>query len=191
MTLKKIILVALLLLATSCGKSLKDQVRDQVRELSNARLGKEQVSVSNLKKMENTATAELNIHTAVRMKQVDGEWKIEEIRLGDRTWENIHRITAAIEKIRKEDTLNDMKIIRDGIREMVKMNGPLDKEIDFISLIDQLSPRFIGPPIREDAWDNPFILVVTGEGYQIRSTGPDGRPGNNDDLVLNDNLVKQ
>lgn len=172
-------------LMASCGRSIEKQARDQVRTFSNADLGKKQVKVFNVNRIGSTATAEVNIQTAVKMSRNEGKWLIEEIRLGSKKWEDIHRIIAALELIRKEDTLACMETVGDAVKAYTAENGPLELDTDFTSLIDMLSPRFLEEPIREDAWDNPFILLVTNEGFLIRSTGPDGRPGNSDDLVLN------
>ena len=169
----------------SCGRSIEKQARDQVRKLSNAELEKSQVTVFNVSEMGDTATAEIDIHTAVKMRRESGKWLIDEIRLGNNKWEDIHRVLAAVEQIRKDDTLADMEKISDAVREFSRANGPLEQNTDFVTLIDLLTPKYLAKPIREDAWDNPFTLLVTKEGFQIRSTGSDGKPGNSDDLVLN------
>lgn len=178
-------MIIVILLLVSCGRSIEKQARDQVRRLSNADLEKKQVSVFNVNEMGDVATAEIDIHTAVKMRRKDGNWLIEEIRLGNRKWEDIHRIVEALEQVRRNDTMADMERIRDAVMNYIQQNGPLPLETDFVTMINLLSPGFLEEPIREDAWDNPFILLVTNEGFQIRSTGSDGRPGNSDDLVLN------
>ena len=178
--------ITILLLLASCGRSIEKQARDQVRQLSNAELKKNQVTVSNVNKLGEEATAEIDIHTAVKMRQQRGKWIIEEIRLGRKKWEEVDRIVAALELVRIDDTRADMEAVRDAARSYTRDNGPLPLELDFVGLIDLLAPRYLAEPIREDAWDNPFTLLITNEGFQIRSTGPDGRPGNDDDLVLND-----
>ena len=183
--IRKILMIIVILLLASCGRSIEKQARDQVRKLSNADLEKKQVSVFNVKKMGDVATADIDIHTAVKMRRKDGNWLIEEIRLGSRTWEDIHRIAEALEEVRRDDTMADMERIRDAVAAYVLKNGALALETDFVTLINLLSPAFLAEPIREDAWGNPFILLVTNEGFQIRSTGLDGKPGNSDDLVLN------
>ncbi len=178
-------MITLFLLLASCGRSIEKQARDQVRKLSNADLEKKQVSVFNVSQMGDTATAEIDIHTAVKMSKEDGKWLIKEIRLGSEKWEDVHRIVGAIEQIRAEDTMADMKTIRDAVEAYSKEKGPLELEINFVTLIDLLAPEYLPNPIREDAWDNPFTLLVTKEGFQIRSAGPDGKSGSRDDLVLN------
>lgn len=173
------------LLLAGCGRSLEKQAQDQVRKFSNAELEKNQVTVFNVKKMGDTATAEIDIHTAVKMNREDGKWLIEEIRLGNRKWEDVHRVVEAIEQIRKKDTMDAMIKISEAVKKHNLEHGPLEHNTDFVTLIDLLTPQYLAKPIREDAWDNPFTLLVTIEGFQIRSTGYDGKPGNSDDVVLN------
>lgn len=153
--------------------------------MANAHLAKEQVKVFNVKEMGDIATADIDIHTAVRMRKIEGEWKVEEIRLGSQNWENVERFTAAVESVRGKETLSDMETVMAATRKMIADEGDLSDNLSYVELIDKLSPRYLERPIREDAWENPFLLLVTSEGFQIRSTGPDGRPGNSDDLVLN------
>jgi hypothetical protein len=183
--IRKFLMIIVILLLVSCGRSIEKQARDQVRKLSNADLAKNQVSVFSVSEMGDVATAEIDIHTAVKMRRTDGKWLIEEIRLGSRKWEDVHRIVEALDLVRRNDTMADMERIRDAVTEYIRQNGPLALETDFVTMINLLSPGFLEEPIREDAWDNPFIMLVTNEGFQIRSTGSDGRPGNSDDLVLN------
>lgn len=49
------------------------------------------------------------------------------------------------------------------------------------------SPKWSGPYGAEedakDAWGQPFDYQVTGKGPQLVSPGPDGQPGNEDDLT--------
>ena len=33
-----------------------------------------------------------------------------------------------------------------------------------------------------DAWDNPFIIECDGDDILVRSNGPDGQPGTEDDV---------
>ncbi len=184
--MRKILFLAVLLLLSSCGKSIEKQTRDQVRKLSNAELNENQIRVFNVKDMGDSATAELEINTAVKMRKQDGNWLVEEIRIGSRKWEDIHRIVRAVDQIRIEDTMADMQVVRDAVRKYRSAKTDLTLDLDYPALIDLLYPEFISVPMREDAWDNPFTLLVTKEGFQIRSTGPDGKRGSSDDLVLND-----
>ncbi len=148
--IRKILMIIVILLMASCGRSIEKQARDQVRKLSNADLEKKQVSVFNVKKMGDVATADIDIHTAVKMRRKDGNWLIEEIRLGSRTWEDIHRIAEALEEVRRDDTMADMERIRDAVAAYVLKNGALALETDFVTLINLLSPAFLAEPFRED-----------------------------------------
>ena len=35
-----------------------------------------------------------------------------------------------------------------------------------------------------DAWENPLEYTVNGNAYEIRSSGPDGQPNSEDDIMV-------
>jgi len=181
-----LILVAISLALCSCGKSIEKQTRDQVRKLCNADLDEKQVTVFNVKKVGDLATAEVEITTAVKMHKEDDKWLIQEVRIGNRNWEEVDRLEKAVNQLRIEDTMAIMKKVMEAAQKYRSERNEFGYNLDYPALIDLIYPTYISIPAREDAWNNPFTFLVTAEALQIRSAGPDGRVGSKDDLVLND-----
>lgn len=179
-------LLLLLLVTGACGKSLEKQVQDQVRTSANARLNRESVEVTDLKQSGDSAVAEVNLRTAVRMQKVDGEWIVREVRVGDRRWEKIDRIVDAIQASRIAETRGNCRLISEAVARYQQEVGRLPDEGTFDKVIDVLNPRFLEPVIRIDAWWNEFKYTRTGESeFEIRSAGPDGKFMTSDDITGN------
>jgi hypothetical protein len=64
------------------------------------------------------------------------------------------------------------------IREYRRDHGKLPERLE-----ESLPPRGSLVVDRVDAWDHEFRYARRGEGYEIRSAGPDGIFGTDDDIV--------
>ena len=181
---KRLGLFLILLGSFACGRSLERQIQDQVRTFDNASLADNQVEVENVREIGDHAVAEVQITTAVRLVKKDGKWVIEEFRIGDRRWERAEHILAVINEKRTGTTLQQMSLIREGIRRYADLNNQIPQVASFEELIDLLSPQFQSRIVRIDAWSNPFFYRALGvNDYVLSSAGPDGSLGTPDDLV--------
>lgn len=179
-------LMLLLVLAVSCGKSLEQQVQDQIRTAAGSSLDREAIEVTKIEGgTGNTALAEVSIHTAVRLERPNdsGEWTIKEVRVGDRKWEQWDRILEAINEDRKTETSTQLAALNEALERYSREQGSLPEVETFEELIDVISPRYLQTVIRIDAWWNPFRYERSGEQFRLRSAGPDGQFGTADDLV--------
>jgi len=182
---RNLVPIILLLTLCSCGKSIGKQVKEQVRTIDGALLGKKQVKVKNVKRVGDVAVAEVEVTTGVKLGKKKGKWVIEEIQIGDRHWEKVEHILEVIEKKRIESSSGQMKQIISGIQRFAAAKGQVPQVESFRELTDLLSPEFLNPTIRIDAWSNGFFYEVVGEhGYDLHSPGPDGRFQTPDDLVV-------
>ena len=177
-------ILAILFTLSACGRTLDKQVSNQVRNLDQASFGEEEVVVRNIRQTRDSAVAEIQVSTAVKMKREQGKWLIEEIRIADRRWEKVEHILAVLKQERTATTRQHMDQISSGIRGYRERRGRLPQVYTFTDLIDVLSPAYLEPVIRIDAWSNPFFYRPLGtDGYDLRSAGPDGRLQTADDLV--------
>ena len=177
--------VLILIFLTSCGKKIDRQVQETVQIFDNALFSSDEVEVQNARQSGDHIIAEIKVSTAVKMKRKDGSWVIEEIRIGDRRWEKAEHILSLINKTRSETTRRQLSLISEAIRRYVERNGKLPQVPDYEGLIDVLSPRYLDQIIRIDAWSNPFAYQLSSAGaYELRSSGPDGELGTEDDLFL-------
>ena len=87
-------ILVILLTMSAGGRTLDKQVRSQVSKVGQASLGKNQVIVKNIRQVKDSAVAEIEISTAVKMKRNKEKWVIEEIRIADRRWEKVDHILA-------------------------------------------------------------------------------------------------
>ena len=172
------------MLVCSCGKRLNTQVRDAVRNFDNLSLPKESVEVTEVRVSGNTAVAEVRVKTAVKMTRRNDKWELEEVRLGDRRWEKASYILSALEGKRIAATRLQLKEILEAIRRYQQSQGEMPAAANFERLIDVLSPTYLKPVIRIDAWSNGFFYRTSAQGsYDLRSAGPDGAVGTEDDLI--------
>jgi len=178
-------ILVILLAMSACGKTLDKQVRSQVSKVGQASLGKNQVTVKNIRQVKDSAVAEIEISTAVKMKRNKEKWVIEEIRIADRRWEKVDHILAVLKHQRIATTQKQINQISSGIKIYKKQKGTLPKAQTFKELIDMLSPSYLKSVIRIDAWSNPFFYLPIGtDEYDLRSAGPDGLLQTTDDMTI-------
>lgn len=181
--MKAILVLAVLALFPGCGKNLRDQVRESVRTLDNASLSKKDVEIIEVRETGDLAIAEVKVRTALKLRRKDDGWVLEEIRIGDRRWEKAAHILAAIDEKRTETTRSLLKKLADGIAAYAAEKGGVPPASDFEGLMNELAPRHLNPPIRLDAWSNPFSYQrISNYVYDLRSAGPDGQFQTADDL---------
>ncbi|HUV14869.1 MAG TPA: type II secretion system protein GspG [Acidobacteriota bacterium] len=172
------------ILLVSCGKSLDKQVQEQVRTSANAELDAEAVEILSVRESGNQAIAEISVKTAVRMRKEGKHWVLDEVRLGDRRWEKVDRILAALEESRKAETLGQIDQIAHGIQKYVEDSGKVPQVMSYEELLDTLNPRYLPTVIRVDSWWKPFGYEPQGTAaFDLRSAGPDGEFHTDDDLV--------
>ena len=73
-----------------------------------------------------------------------------------------------------------------GIQKYVRAHGELPDSIP--QALATLATRRGEPKLRSDAWGAPLAYTRTGTAYELRSPGPDGQGGTEDDIVLSSSL---
>jgi hypothetical protein len=138
------------------------------------------------------AIVEAAIDTAVRFtKDKSGNWQAVEIRAGDRNWESIELLQSAVRKEKALRTAADMRAIATALESFRRERGFYVVGETGAALIDNLSPTYLVTVIRLDAWSREFQYKGTPSNYRLASTGPDGKPGTVDDIVIeNGQMVK-
>jgi len=121
----------------------------------------------------------------------EGKWQAVEVRTGDRRWESIELIQTAIRKEKALRTGAELRVLATALEAFRRENGSYVEADTCSALIDRLAPRYLSSIIRLDAWSREFDYKGTAAGYRLASLGPDGKPGTDDDIVLeNGRLVK-
>lgn len=169
----------------SCGKSVEKQIRDGVRTIDQASFGKKQVQVTEILRKGDHAVATVTIETAVKLIRKNGNWTVEQVRIGDRKWEEVDTILAVFDKERTRKTCTDLEQIGLAIGRYREELGKLPHAATFRELMDVLAPKYLHPMKGLDGWFAPYLFrsISTSE-YDLRSSGPDGVVETPDDLIL-------
>jgi hypothetical protein len=130
------------------------------------------------------ALVEAELRAGFALEKIDGEWVIAEVRLGKRPWERLEDILSALERVKAEHTKAILESVMGAVDRYREAKGALPEFADYVALTDALCPAFMTPLIRLDAWRNPLFAQRTGNRVRLRSSGPDGRLGNADDLEV-------
>jgi hypothetical protein len=140
------------------------------------------VSISQTSKSE--AVVETKLQTAFRLEKKGSNWVIQEARLGHGQWEKVENLQQVLTRIKTEETQIMLDKIADAILRYKKKNGKAPAFHGYVALSDILSPQYLTPLIRLDAWRRPFeALLVEENSILLRSDGPDGKTGTSDDII--------
>jgi hypothetical protein len=171
---------------TACGgrKISNSLAEDLIVRLPQEALQKEDVEVVNVNQVGGTeAIVETRLKTAFRFEKVEGEWIIREVRLGHGQWEQVENLSRTLETVRTEETQKMLDQIAEAIRKYQESSGSLPVFKDYVSLSDLLSPRFLIPLIRLDAWMQPLgAQLLDSDSILLWSAGPDKKPHTSDDI---------
>lgn len=179
-------LLTFALLLTACGGRSVDtgSAQNLIIALPGAALEKEDVEVKKVTQISGSeAIAETSLKTAFRLERVRGQWVVREIRVGHGQWEKVENLARALEDARARETAELLDRVVEAIRSYREATGSLPQFRDYIGLSDLLSPRYLTPLIRLDAWRRPLAARrESPEAIVLLSSGPDGRFGTSDDI---------
>jgi hypothetical protein len=178
---------ALALAVPSCTGSLSSNAaRQQIAELGDATLVPDDIQVQRIvTELGDRAVAETTVRMAFQFERAaTGEWQIVAARLGDRQWIDVDGLLAAIDAQNAEATRASLERLSAGIAEYRRQNGALPEAGSDRTVADLLHPMFMSDLVRVDAWGASIVYEVGGDGYRLRSPGPDGQAGSADDIVV-------
>jgi hypothetical protein len=179
-------LVPVLLLTGCGGRSMNSHLATKlIMEIPEETLEKKDIDVVNITQVSGSeAIADTTLKTAFRLEKVRGKWVVREVRLGHGQWERVSDLVQTLEVVKIEETRQLCDRIAEAIRGYQEANGALPVFKSYIGLSDLLSPVYLTPLIRLDAWNRPFEAVrADSNTIVIRSAGPDGRFGTKDDII--------
>lgn len=176
---------SLLLSMTNCGKKIDSQVVKAIQTFDGLSLKKEQIEILEIRELGDTIVAEIRVNTAVRLVKEKSKWRIAEIRLADRKWENADHILMLLEKQRKEATRIRLEELNQGVHRYIESEGKVPSVRTSRELVDSLYPEFVDNLVCLDAWSNPLIYkALSIREYRLISVGADGIQGTSDDISL-------
>jgi hypothetical protein len=177
-------LFPILILSACGGRGLNSgNVRGIIVSIPQEMLEKEDVDVVKVSQTGGSeAIVETRLKTAFRLERVRGKWEVREVRLGHGQWEKVSNLERTLEIVRIEETQKLLDQVAASVQAYKKANGALPQFSDYITLSDILSPKFMTPLIRLDAWRRPLSAERQRNAAIIWSVGPDGQPGTDDDI---------
>jgi hypothetical protein len=184
--MKNFFLLLIILLFAACGghKINNRLAKDLISVNSQAALLENDIEVVNITQISATeAVAAAKLQMAFRLEKKGSRWIVQEARLGHGQWEKIGNLQQALTRIKIEETQIMLEAIAEAIVRYKKINGKTPAFKDYVSLSDLLSPQYLTPLIRLDAWRRPLEAILSENNTIIlRSAGPDGTTGTKDDI---------
>ena len=168
------------------------KARELIQGIAGANLSSDQVHIKDISPGlgGGGVIVEARIETAFRMTKENGDWRIAEVRLGDRQWESFDLIEEAVRREKVRRTMLMLKELADALAAYRQEKGFFAKTDEIEKLLDYLSPRYISKPYRFDSWGKQFEYRGTETSYRLISAGPDCKPGTKDDLIIENGVIR-
>jgi Type II secretion system (T2SS), protein G len=168
------------------------KARELIQNIAGAHLNKDSVQIKDIAPGVGggEVVVEARIDTAFRVTKEHGDWRITDVRLGDRQWESFDLIEEAVrrEKVRRTSIM--LKEIAGGLSAYQRERGQFIDTDEMAELLDYLSPRYIPTPHRFDLWGKEFEYRGKATRYRLVSAGPDGKSGTKDDLIVENGVIR-
>ncbi len=178
----------LYLLLTACGGRVinKNIAQELIANLPPDNLPKDDVYIETVTQISsNEAIVETKLKTVFRFKKENDTWVVQEVRLGQGPWENINNISLALQEIKIAETRMILDRVVEAVEKYREENGSLPVFDNYVALSDLLSPAYLTPLIRLDAWRNPLAAeYLSPDSLRLSSMGPDGKFGTTDDIAF-------
>ena len=175
-------------LLTACGGRVinKNIAQELIVNLPQDNLNKDDVYIETLTQLgPKEAIVETRLRTAFRFEKVRGSWVIREVRLGHGQWEDVKNVARFLQKARTDETQKILDRVAEATETYQEKNGKLPAFKDYVALCDLLSPVYLTPLIRLDAWGHPLAAErLSPNTIRLTSAGSDGKFGSTDDIVL-------
>ncbi len=136
------------------------------------------------------AIVDAQIETAFRFVHEGRDWKVAEIRLGDRQWESLELLDEAVRREKTRRTVAVLEKVAGSLDAYRRAKGAYVVAEEFVKLLDELAPGYVSPIVELDLWGTPLRYRGAAAAYRLASAGPDRVPDTPDDLVLENGVLK-
>jgi citrate lyase beta subunit len=161
------------------------EARKLIARMAGIELPSDAVRVKEISTAGNTGVVVAQVETAFRVVKDDkGKWRIAEIRTGDRRWEDLDTLMKALNVEKTARARAELESIATALESFRRERGSYLESKSEAALIDILNPRYLARVIRVDPWHQPYQYEGAPTNFVLRSTGPDGKPGTDDDVVM-------
>jgi hypothetical protein len=167
----------------AAGDLTPKEARKLIARMAGINLPSDAVRIKSASSLGNSAVVVAQVETAFRFVNENGKWRVAEIRTGDRNWEDIDSLIRALNAEKTSRVRAELETIATALEAFKREQGSYVESKSEAALIDFLSPHYLVPVIRVDAWHRPYEYEGTRNSYVLRSVGPDGKPNTPDDIT--------
>lgn len=196
MTKRTVLIVSILALVSAAailvasrtraaGDLSPKEARKLIAHMAGIELPSDAVRVKEISTAGNSAVVVAQVETAFRLVKDDKDkWRIAEIRTGDRRWEDLDTLMKALNAEKTARARAELETIATALESFRRERGAYVESKSEVTLIDNLSPRYLARVIRIDPWHRPYEYEGARTNFVLRSNGPDGRPDTADDVTI-------
>lgn len=196
MTKRNVLIISMLALAfagailvvsrtRAAGDLSPKEARKLIARMAGIQLPSDAVRVKEISTSGNSAVVVAQVETAFRLQKDDkDQWRIAEIRTGDRRWEDLDTLIKALNAEKTARARAELESIATALESFRRERGSYPESKSEAALIDNLSPRYLARVIRVDPWHQPYEYEGARTSFVLRSNGPDGKPQTDDDVTL-------
>lgn len=169
----------------AAGNLTPKEARKLIARMAGIELPSDAVRVKEVSTSGNTAIVVAQVETAFRLVKDDKDrWRIAEIRTGDRRWEDLDTLVRALNAEKAARARAELESIATALESFRRERGFYLESKSEAALIDNLNPRYLARVIRVDPWHQPYEYEGARTSFVLRSNGPDGKPGTDDDVTV-------
>jgi hypothetical protein len=187
-SLLALVTAAAILVATrtrAAGDLSPKEARKLIARMAGIELPSDAVRVKEISTVGNSAVVVAQVETAFRLVKDDKDkWRIAEIRTGDRRWEDLDTLMKALNAEKTARARAELETIATALESFRRERGAYVESKSEVTLIDNLSPRYLARVIRIDPWHRPYEYEGARTNFVLRSNGPDGKPDTADDVTV-------
>jgi len=169
----------------AAGELTPKEARRLIARMAGIQLPSDAVRIKDIDAMGNSAVVTAQIETAFRFVKGDkNQWRVTEIRTGDRRWEDLDMLMRALNAEKTARARAELESIATALESYRREHGSYLESKTEATLIDHLNPRYLARVIRVDPWHQPYEYEGTRDGFTLRSFGPDGKSKTSDDIAV-------
>ena len=169
----------------AAGDLTPKEARRLIARMAGIQLPSDAVRIKDIDAMGDSAVVTAQVETAFRFVKGDrGQWRVAEIRTGDRRWEDLDTLMRALNAEKTARARAELESIATALESYRREHGAYLESKSEAMLVDHLNPRYLARIIRIDPWHQPYEYEGTRDGFTLRSAGPDGKSNTADDIIL-------
>ena len=169
----------------AAGDLTPKEARRLIARMAGIQLPSDAVRIKEISSLGNSATVTAQVETAFRFVKGDkDQWRIAEIRTGDRRWEDLDTLMRALNAEKTAHARAELETIATALESYRREHGSYLESKSEATLIDHLNPRYLARVIRVDPWHQPYEYEGSPNTLVLRSARPDGKPNTPDDMTV-------